>query len=157
MARFHGLGVSDLTGPLQTQAVVGPRYEAVALIREATQEPFAAIGRLFGGRDTATIQSGLARFLKRVTTDPEYRAAFERVKIYVAHCLSAETPARVDAAQLLARRVLAGSAKDADARAVATTLLMAASVLRSPDLTDAEARAAAVTIIANAGGPADAR
>ena len=61
VAGHFGVKVSDLKAKQRDQAVLVPRQIAMYLCQELTEAPLPEIGRLFGGRKTATVQHACRR------------------------------------------------------------------------------------------------
>lgn len=64
-ARHWGVRADLLVGRSRDSLVVAARHHAMWLIRSHTSLSLPAIGRLFGGRDHATVLSGIASHHKR--------------------------------------------------------------------------------------------
>lgn len=65
-ARRWGVNAAMLPGPSRDSLLVVARHHAMWLIRTHTGMSLPGIGRMFGGRDHATVLSGIAHHLERV-------------------------------------------------------------------------------------------
>jgi chromosomal replication initiator protein len=69
VASFYDVSESDLTSSTRVSRVAWPRQLAIYLTRELTDEPLAAIGRSFGGRNHATVLHACKRVSERLRVD----------------------------------------------------------------------------------------
>ncbi|RWR26821.1 hypothetical protein D2T29_19785 [Sinirhodobacter populi] len=140
---FHEIAYVDLTGPGKTPQICWPRHELIRLLNTKTTCSIMAIGRLVGGRDSSTVRASLNQVQRRVTEDLAYAEHFWRLERFVA---SYEIRPSAVTALTRARRLIGKGANDApaDAEACGIALLTAATILGSPELSDAEARRAAL-------------
>ncbi len=154
--RLRGASRSDVVdGSSKNRAVVVPRHELMWLLQDLTFLSKSAIGKLIGGRDYATVDSGIANIADRLAANADYRAQMLQARAYILSCDQVDPDPQNDAATVLARRELLDPTSSAKVLAIA--MVSVAAVLRSPDLTDAEARLAALTLIRNAGRGSDGR
>jgi chromosomal replication initiator protein len=77
VARIHNVKTSDITGPSHQKRLVRPRHIAIYLIREHTDLSFPDIGRVIGGRDSATVQYAYRRITELRQKDPDMQAILE--------------------------------------------------------------------------------
>lgn len=148
--RLRGASRADVCdGCSKNRAVVMPRHELMWLLQDMTFLSKSAIGKLMGGRDYATVDSGIANVADRLAASIEFRAQMQQARAYILACDQIDPDPQNDAATVLARRELLDPVSTAKPLAIA--MVSVAAVLRSADLTDAEARLAALTLIRNAG------
>ncbi len=74
VAGRFGLTVDQLRRPGRSAAVVPARQAGMALCRELTGEPLAAVARHFGRSDHGTVLHALKRFEERSKRDASFRA-----------------------------------------------------------------------------------
>ena len=74
VAAQFGLTVGELRRPSRSAAVVPARQAGMALCRELTGEPLAAVAKHFGRRDHGTAMHALKRFAERSKSDATFRA-----------------------------------------------------------------------------------
>ncbi|MFH5804947.1 helix-turn-helix domain-containing protein [Alienimonas sp. DA493] len=74
VAGRFGLTVDQLRRPGRSAAVVPARQAGMALCRELTGEPLAAVARHFGRSDHGTVMHALKRFAEREQGDAAFRA-----------------------------------------------------------------------------------
>jgi hypothetical protein len=150
---LRGCSKTDLQhGESRTRAITRQRNELWWLLRDLTSLSLARIGALFGGRDATTIQSGINGIADLIAGNDGYRAQMQQMRKFVLSHAAREGDHKLDAALVLARRVLIDAKHHPeDIRALALSMVSVAAVLRAGELTDAEARLAALTIIRNGG------
>lgn len=143
---FHNVQHADLSGPSRIPQVVWPRHEAVYLLRQMSGASFVVIGSLLGGRDGKTIQNSIHQVTRRAAADKDYA---EHLKRLMRHAEEFEARSSVLLPLARARRLLSAGCQisASDIEACGFALLSAASILASPDLTDAEARTAVLQLI----------
>lgn len=73
-ARSYGLTYEDMMCIRRLKRFVAPRQMAMYLIKKLTGASWAHIGRLFAGRDHATIYWGYRQTEKRMSADPAFAA-----------------------------------------------------------------------------------
>ena len=71
VTNFFNIKVSDLKGKRRLKQFVRPRHIAMWLIRKHLNLSFPEIGRLFGGRDHATIQHACKKVRKGIEQDAD--------------------------------------------------------------------------------------
>ena len=124
--RLRGASRADVVeGSSKNRAVVMPRHELMWLLRDLTFLSKSAIGRLIGGRDYATVDSGIANIADRLAASAEYRAQIQQARAYILACDQTDPDPQNDAATVLARRVLL------DPDSTATGLLYLRAVVRA--------------------------
>jgi chromosomal replication initiator protein len=69
VSSFYGISETDLVSPTRAARVAWPRHLAIYLTRELTDQPLAAIGRSFGGRNHATVLHACKRVSERLLVD----------------------------------------------------------------------------------------
>jgi chromosomal replication initiator protein len=71
VARFHNLRSADITGKRRTQALTRPRHIAMYMARRHTQLSFPELGREFGGRDHSTVQHGVRKMERELSSNAD--------------------------------------------------------------------------------------
>lgn len=143
---LSGVGRNVLLGTTRAEAVVWPRHVLTWLLRELTNLSWSRIGHVVGGRDQATVRNSVHKVEARRADDEAFAERLIRAHDFVVN-YSPET--RGGAAIERARKLIASSAaaQNDEVRDLAMSVLMAASMLASRELSDAEARHAALQII----------
>jgi chromosomal replication initiator protein len=80
VANFYNVKVSDLKGQRRLKQLVRPRHVAMYLVRNHTQHSFPEIGRMFGGRDHATVQHACKKIRSLVQRDIDIRSAVQTLQ-----------------------------------------------------------------------------
>ncbi|QDT13933.1 helix-turn-helix domain-containing protein [Alienimonas californiensis] len=80
VAGRFGLTVDQLRKPGRSAAVVPARQAGMALCREITGEPLAAVARHFGRSDHGTVMHALKRFAEREKSDAAFRAEVAAIR-----------------------------------------------------------------------------
>jgi chromosomal replication initiator protein len=80
VANFYNVKVSDLKGQRRLKQLVRPRHVAMYLVRSHTQHSFPEIGRMFGGRDHATVQHACKKIRSLVQRDIDIRSAVQTLQ-----------------------------------------------------------------------------
>jgi chromosomal replication initiator protein len=83
-AKYFGLKLSDLKGPLRQRSLVAGRCVAMFLARELTTCSLGEIGEFFGGRDHTTVLHGCRRTEQLLRRDTAVRQAIADVKKMLA-------------------------------------------------------------------------
>jgi hypothetical protein len=151
--RLRGCSRQDLVdGHNRTRPITRARHELWWLLRDLTTISYAEIGQMFDGRDPSTIIGGVNGVADLIAGSPDYRAQMQQMRQFVLSHAARDSDPKLDAAMVLARRVLIDAALHPDdIRALALSMVSVAAVLRAVELTDGEARLAAMTIIRNGG------
>ena len=80
VAKRFGLKVAELRKAGRSAAVVPARQAGMALCRELTGEPLAAVAKHFGRSDHGTVMHALKRFEARLAADAAFRADVAAVR-----------------------------------------------------------------------------
>ena len=80
VAKRFGLTAARVRAAGRSAAVVPARQAGMALGRELTGEPLAAIARHFGRTDHGTVSHAMKRFEARLASDPAFRADVAAVR-----------------------------------------------------------------------------
>ena len=80
VAKRFGLKVAELRKAGRSAAVVPARQAGMALCRELTGEPLAAVAKHFGRSDHGTVLHALKRFEERLAADAAFRADVAAVR-----------------------------------------------------------------------------
>ena len=80
VANFYNVKVSDLKGQRRLKQLVRPRHVAMFLVRSHTDHSFPEIGRMFGGRDHATVQHACKKIRSLVQRDIDIRSAVQTLQ-----------------------------------------------------------------------------
>lgn len=80
VAEAYGLRRGDLTGPSRQRIHVIPRWIAMGLARSMTDASLPVIGRLFGGRDHATVIHALHQLDQRRAADPALDRRYREIE-----------------------------------------------------------------------------
>jgi len=80
VANFYNVKISDLKGQRRLKQLVRPRHVAMYLVRSHTDHSFPEIGRLFGGRDHATVQHACKKIRGQVQRDIDTRNAIQTLE-----------------------------------------------------------------------------
>ena len=76
IARDYGIPVSNLESPRRDRLTSEARHVAMYLLRTQSGKSTGDIGRLLGGRDHSTVNSGCTRVEKQLVTDPSFNRRF---------------------------------------------------------------------------------
>ena len=80
VSSFYGLKVGDVKGTRRLKQVVRPRHVAMYLVRTHTELSFPDIGRVFGGRDHATVQHACKKIRGLLGKDADLRNTVELIE-----------------------------------------------------------------------------
>ena len=80
VANFYNVKISDLKGQRRLKQLVRPRHVAMYLVRSHTEHSFPEIGRMFGGRDHATVQHACKKIRSLVQRDIDIRSAVQTLQ-----------------------------------------------------------------------------
>ncbi len=80
VANFYNVKVSDLKGQRRLKQLVRPRHVAMFLVRSHTEHSFPEIGRMFGGRDHATVQHACKKIRSHIQRDIDIRSAVQTLQ-----------------------------------------------------------------------------
>ncbi|MCK6501981.1 chromosomal replication initiator protein DnaA [Myxococcota bacterium] len=80
VSSFYGLKVGDVKGTRRLKQVVRPRHVAMYLVRTHTELSFPDIGRVFGGRDHATVQHACKKIRALLGKDADLRNTVETIE-----------------------------------------------------------------------------
>lgn len=80
VAYAFDLSPDDLTGPRKTRLCVVPRFIAMKLARDLTGSSYPQIGRVFGGRDHASVIAGVRRASVFMAKDPNAAKVFHEIR-----------------------------------------------------------------------------
>jgi chromosomal replication initiator protein len=80
VASFYNIKLSELKGHRRLKQLVRPRHVAMFLVRTHTDHSFPEIGRLFGGRDHATVQHACKKIRGQVQQDSDMRNAIHSLE-----------------------------------------------------------------------------
>ena len=72
-ANNYGIPVSNLVSPQRDRLTSEARHVAMYLLRTQSRQTTGEIGRLLGGRDHSTVNSGCTRVEKQLTADPSFQ------------------------------------------------------------------------------------
>lgn len=75
VADYYSLPPAQITGKLRTSRIAMARHIAMYLIRTLLDTPFTKIGQTFGGKDHATVMSGVNKVEKSLKNDPDMKKA----------------------------------------------------------------------------------
>jgi chromosomal replication initiator protein len=75
VANFYNVRISDLKGQRRLKQLVRPRHVAMYLVRKNTEHSFPEIGRIFGGRDHATVQHAVKKIRGLIARDVDMKSA----------------------------------------------------------------------------------
>lgn len=75
VASYYSLPPAQITGKLRTSRIALARHISMYLIRTLLDTPFTKIGQIFGGKDHATVMSGVNKVEKSLKTDPDMKKA----------------------------------------------------------------------------------
>jgi hypothetical protein len=78
-ARF-GVDPADLTGQSRRHVHAVARQAAMLLVRDVTGLSYPKIGKAFGGRDHATVMSGIRAITERATGDADLQARIDAAR-----------------------------------------------------------------------------
>lgn len=79
-ARYHGISVSELTGPRRTQKLTQARQIGMYLAREVTQASLPQIGEAFGGRAHSTVLHSCNKIAEDLESDDLLRRGVEAMQ-----------------------------------------------------------------------------
>lgn len=79
-AQYHGVSVSDLTGPRRTQKLTQARQIGMYLAREVTQASLPQIGEAFGGRAHSTVLHSCNKIAEDLESDDLLRRGIEAMQ-----------------------------------------------------------------------------
>ena len=79
-ARYYKIKTSDLESKKRSADITLPRMVAMYLIRENTDVSLSDIGKLFGGRNHATVIHAIEKMEKAITEDSQLQTAVEAIK-----------------------------------------------------------------------------
>ncbi|MBC6937069.1 MAG: chromosomal replication initiator protein DnaA [Chloroflexi bacterium] len=79
-ARYHGVSVSELTGPRRTQKLTLARQIGMYLAREVTQASLPQIGEAFGGRAHSTVLHSCNKIAEDLESDELLRRGVETMQ-----------------------------------------------------------------------------
>ncbi|HEX2906997.1 MAG TPA: chromosomal replication initiator protein DnaA [Phototrophicaceae bacterium] len=79
-AQYHGISVSDLTGPRRTQKLTQARQIGMYLAREVTQASLPQIGEAFGGRAHTTVLHSCNKVAEDLESDELLRRGVEAMQ-----------------------------------------------------------------------------
>lgn len=80
VADYYSLTPSQLTGKIRTSRIAMARHIAMYLDRLLLDTPFIKIGETFGGKDHATVMSGVKKVENSLKTDPDMLIAIAELK-----------------------------------------------------------------------------
>ena len=80
VASFYSLKVGDVKGTRRLKQIVRPRHVSMYLVRTHTELSFPEIGRVFGGRDHATVQHACKKIKTLLGRDADLRNAVETIE-----------------------------------------------------------------------------
>lgn len=80
VAKYYNLPYKSLIQKGRTQNVALARQIAMYLIKTELDYSYVQIGKIFGGRDHATVMRACEKVKKCLETDPNYRIAIEDIK-----------------------------------------------------------------------------
>lgn len=75
VANYYSLPPAQITGKLRTSRIAMARHISMYLIRTLLDVPFTKIGQTFGGKDHATVMSGVNKVEKALKNDPDMKKA----------------------------------------------------------------------------------
>jgi chromosomal replication initiator protein len=79
-ARYYKVKTSDIESKKRSADITLPRMVAMYLIRENTDVSLADIGKLFGGRNHATVIHAIEKMEKSITEDSQLQTAVEAIE-----------------------------------------------------------------------------
>lgn len=79
-ARYYKVKTSDIESKKRSADITLPRMVAMYLIRENTDVSLADIGKLFGGRNHATVIHAIEKMEKAITEDSQLQTAVEAIE-----------------------------------------------------------------------------
>ena len=80
VASFFNIKISDLKGSRRLKQLVRPRHIAMYLVRRHTDMSFPEIGRVFGGRDHATVQHACKKIRTQLARDADLKNAIQTLE-----------------------------------------------------------------------------
>ncbi len=80
VASFYNVKISELKGHRRLKQLVRPRHVAMYLVRSHTDHSFPEIGRLFSGRDHATVQHACKKIRGLIQRDSDIRSAIHTLE-----------------------------------------------------------------------------
>lgn len=80
VADYYNLTPSQITGRIRTSQIALARHICMYLMRSILDDPFAKIGKALGGKDHATVMSGVQKVEKELKTNPQMKEAIDELK-----------------------------------------------------------------------------
>jgi chromosomal replication initiator protein len=80
VSAHYGLTVAKLTSGSREQKVAQPRQIAMLLCRQIAEETFQSIAEKFNKKDHTTVISAVERAKELIETDPEFKAAVDKLR-----------------------------------------------------------------------------
>jgi chromosomal replication initiator protein len=80
VSNFYNIKISEIKGHRRLKQLVRPRHVAMYLIRSHTNHSFPEIGRIFGGRDHATVQHACKKIRGLVQTENDIQSAIHTLE-----------------------------------------------------------------------------
>lgn len=149
---FYRIEPAALLERTKVAAITWPRRELVYMLRTQTNMSWLLVGRAVGGRDQKSVKTAIDQVTSRILADDDYADHVENLTRFVKMHATQAAP---EPALELARKVLGASdPRPDDVERVGMCLLTTASILGSPELSDAEARVAALTVLGSLSGTA---
>jgi chromosomal replication initiator protein len=80
VSSFYNIKISEIKGHRRLKQLVRPRHVAMYLVRSHTNHSFPEIGRIFGGRDHATVQHACKKIRRLMQTENDIRNAIHTLE-----------------------------------------------------------------------------
>lgn len=80
VADYYNLAPYQITGNIRTSQIAMARHIAMYLIRDMLDTPFTKIGKVFGGKDHATVMNGVNKVEKSLKTDESLKKAINELR-----------------------------------------------------------------------------
>lgn len=75
VAEYYNIPAREITGKIRTSQIALARHISMYLIRTLLDVPFVKIGQIFGGKDHATVMSGVQKVEKGMKVDADLKKA----------------------------------------------------------------------------------
>lgn len=80
VADYYNLAPYQITGNIRTSQIAMARHISMYLIRELLDTPFTKIGKVFGGKDHATVMNGVSKVEKTLKNDEALQKVINDLK-----------------------------------------------------------------------------